>query len=206
MREVALSLANQGFAAAAIEYRLAPLNPFPAAVEDVRAFIAFARDHAQEWKIDPENIASLGNSAGGHLACMAGLTGEPHERANAVVDICGITDLSNPREKHFSISWSFLEAFMGVEYAGNEQTFRDASPLSHVDYQSPPFLVIHGEQDDIVSIEQSEILVRALEHYGVKHEYYSLPGEMHSFSFGAWAKIEQLFVEFLHNQFSHALR
>jgi acetyl esterase/lipase len=204
MRDVALRLAANGFAAACPNYRLAPLHPFPAAVDDIRSFVAAAKKNAAEWRIDPERIASLGNSAGGHLAAMAGLSPAPEARVSAVVDICGITDLTQPPQ-HFPVSWAFLEEFMGVPYEGNEELYRQASPLYQITSEAPPFLVVHGEADDIVSIKQSELLVAAFEEHGVKHEYHSLPNEMHSFSFLGWARVEQLFIDFLTNRFSHAL-
>jgi acetyl esterase/lipase len=206
MRDVALVIAGHGFAAACLNYRLAPLHPYPAAVEDIHAFLASAHRNAKEWKIDESRIAALGNSAGGHLACMAGLSGPREYRADTVIDICGITDLTRPREQHLSISWSFLEGFMGVDYEGNEELYREASPLYHVDTEAPPFLVIHGDSDDVVPIEQSQALVSAFEQYNVRYEYHPMPGEMHSFSFLGWAKIEQLFLQFLTERFSHALR
>ena len=205
MREVALGLAAKGFAAACPNYRLAPLNPYPAAVEDIHSFVKAARENAAEWRIDPERMASLGNSAGGHLAAMAGLTGLRENRVNAVVDISGISDLTVPREKHFAISWAFLEEFMGCQYEGNEAAYREASPITHVDSNSPPFLVIHGENDDIVPVEQSRELCRALADSGVRHTSEYLPNEMHSYSFLGWQRVEELYARFLTDQFSHAL-
>src|SRR5438105_13355138 len=70
MHDVARFFAANGYAAFCPQYRLAPLYPFPAAVEDCRRFVAFLRDKAHELKIIPESIGSIGNSAGGHLSAM----------------------------------------------------------------------------------------------------------------------------------------
>lgn len=207
-RDVAIRLAEAGFASACLNYRLAPLHPFPAAVEDILSFVSLAVTSGESWGIDPQRIATLGNSAGGQLAAMAGLIpafkGEPGPAA--VVDISGLNDLTRPREQHFPISWSFLEEFIGVPYEGNEDLYRQASPISYVTPDAPRFLVIHGEQDDVVPLEQSETLVAELKEHGVHYRFEKLSGESHSFSPQGWMKIERLFVDFLEDTFAHALR
>lgn len=200
-RDLAISLAHQGFAAACPGYRLAPLHPYPAAVEDVREFVGFTRHQAADWGIDPNRIAVLGNSAGGHLAAMAGVSGEPSQRANAVVDLCGIADLTRPREQHFMIAWGFLEQFMGVPYDGHEATYQAASPLWQLQSGLPPFYVVHGEADDVVPVQQSDTFVAALRRLEVRVEYLRIPGEDHSFSRGSFPMIERGYVSFLREVF-----
>ncbi|HZH99196.1 MAG TPA: alpha/beta hydrolase [Fimbriimonadaceae bacterium] len=204
MHEVARGLAELGFAAASPQYRLAPLYPCPAAIDDVQAFIDFAHANAATWGADPERIAVLGNSAGGHLACMAGLTRKNVVRA--VVDICGITDVTNPREQHFPIAWEFLDQFMGIPWEGNEEFFKQASPLHHVASDSPPFLVVHGDVDDIVPVEQSDALVAALRTRQVPVDYHRLPNEGHALSYGAWEHTFRLVKDFLSQTLNHAVR
>lgn len=195
MHDVAANLARNGFAAACISYRLAPLHPFPAAVNDVQAFLTYINENADSLGIDSSRVATLGNSAGGHLAAMGGLTGP--NPASAVVDICGISDVTDPRTQHYPVSWGFLEQFMQLPYEGNEEAFRQASPCHHVHQASPPFLLIHGEADDIVPVQQSKELARKLSEAGVKNYFVTLPNEGHGFSYEAWAKIERLYTEFL---------
>lgn len=191
--DVGIVLADHGFAAACPSYRLAPLHPFPTPVDDIRSFVRFARTEAElGW--DPARIATLGNSAGGHLASMAGLL-EPDIKA--VVDICGISDVTDPRAQHFPISWAFLEQFMQVPYEGNSETFRAASPLHQVAVSPPPFLIIHGEQDDIVPVAQSTALADELGRKGGEAELHILPHDGHSFSYESWEHITSLFVRFL---------
>ena len=72
-RDEAIWLAPQGFACACINYRLAPLYPFPVPVADCQAFVRFARTNHETLAIDPNQITAMGNSAGGHLALMLGL-------------------------------------------------------------------------------------------------------------------------------------
>jgi acetyl esterase/lipase len=206
MYEIAQILVLNGFAAACPQYRLAPLHPYPAAVEDTQTFVRFARAQAEEWNVDPNRFASLGISAGGHLALMLGLTNpvapadwprESRSQVNAVVDICGIADVTAPRETHFDISRSFLDQFMAVPYEGNEDRFREASPLYHVTPDDPPMLVVHGEDDDVVPVAQSDALVEKLRNAGVEVEYHRLPGERHAFSFESYTQITQWILTFL---------
>lgn len=196
-RELAIGLARQGFAAACPNYRLAPLHPFPAAVEDAATFVAFARDQAEEWNLDATRFASLGNSAGGHVATMCGVAQDPASQVNAVVNLCGLSDLTRPREQHFPIAWGFLEQFMGVPYEGNEATYQAASPLWQLRSGLPPFYVVHGDADDVVPVQQSDTLVAALRRLEVPVEYLRISGEDHGFSCGSFPMIERGYVSFL---------
>lgn len=193
---------QQGLACATISYRLAPLYPFPAAVSDVLAFIRYARENAAELGIDPNGIIAMGNSAGGHLACMAGLcthdpaTGDPAERANGVVSVCAITDLRDPDTNHFPIAASFLEQFMGGWYGGAEAKWALASPMSHMHEGAPPFLIFHGTEDSIVPTAQSQSLYASLCQAGVPAELHILEGEEHGFTYEAWMKMREMAAEF----------
>ncbi|MFQ3587852.1 MAG: alpha/beta hydrolase [Fimbriimonadaceae bacterium] len=214
MGEVARMFAESGFAAACPQYRLAPLFPYPAAVDDVLSFVRFCRTQAEEWKIDPDRIGSFGNSAGGHLAAMTGLldhppseaNGGPSGRVDAVVSLCGIFDLTEPGERHFPISMAFLTQFLGSEFEGFESTWREASPLAHVDAEAAPFLVVHGSADDIVPVEQSRAFVKALEQAGVAVEYHELEGEGHAFGYPAWLEIQRWSTNFLEKNLRHGYR
>lgn len=197
MHDVAEMLANQGFAAVCPQYRLAPLHPFPAAVEDIYACVTFVRSEASRFGVDPERFATLGNSAGGHLSAMAGLSEYADSRVQVVVDICGISDLTDPHGQHFPISLGFLEQFMGGPYAEMEELYRLASPLHKVRAGVPPFLLIHGDADDVVPAGQSEALAAALREAGGEAELHILPNEGHSFTWDGWLKIEGLMTGFL---------
>jgi acetyl esterase/lipase len=197
MHELIPFLAQMGFAAACPQYRLAPLHPFPAAVEDILSFVTFLRSRADELDLDPGRFASLGISAGGHLAAMAGLSRYADSRVQAVVDICGISDLTEPHAQHFPISHGFLEQFMGGPFEGNEETYRAASPIHQVAPGAPPFLLIHGNRDDVVPHEQSVAFERALQSAGAETELCILAGEGHSFTLEAWNRILELMGGFL---------
>lgn len=205
MDDIVSLFASNGYAAAAIDYRLAPLYPFPAPVIDAMNFVRYARENAQALHIHPEKIASFGNSAGAHLASMLGVLdrmpsepeSEPSARVQAVIDLCGISDVNDPQVQHNPIAWSFLEQLMEVPYEGNEERFRLASPVSHVDKHSAPFLIIHGEEDDVVPIDQSERMTAALRGHQVPVEFIRMPGESHAFTYQAWPFLSQTSLDFL---------
>lgn len=193
MHDVAAPLAGHGFVAFCPQYRFAPAHRFPAAVQDIQACIAYVRGHAEEHGVDPNRIAALGNSSGGHLAAMAGLTCG----LQAVVDISGISDLVNARGPAYAIGAAFVFEFMGATPDQQPERYAEASPITFVGPHAPPFLIVHGDHDDIVPIEQSERLRDALAAAGVPCEFHVFPGEAHSFSWDAWSRIEALYTDFL---------
>lgn len=207
---VAQFFAENGFAAFCPQYRLAPLHTYPAAVEDCQAFVAYLRANANDLQIHPEKIGAIGNSAGGYFAVMlavrdAFITGV-HTRVNAAVDICGLTDLTHPNEKHPKISLDFISQYMGKPFEGNEELWLEASPLYHVDENASPLLIFHGMQDDVVLPEQSIRLHKALTSYGVKAELVIFENEWHSFSLETFEKILQRSLDFFSEVFEYACR
>jgi len=193
MHDVARYFSANGYAAFCPQYRLAPLYPYPAAVEDIETFVGYLRDSSDSLRILPEAIGVIGNSAGGHLASMVGLAHDASQRANAVVDICGLTDLTKMKENHPPISWDFIGQFM-AGIPADDPRWIEASPLYRVMPEAPPFLIVHGEQDDVVYWEQSRKLYDALKQVGVEASLYLLPGQGHSFT-------EPGFVEILDKSF-----
>lgn len=198
MRDIAQIFANKGYTVAVPAYRLAPLHPFPAAVEDVHEALRFLRGKAEDWGYRTDRIVTLGNSAGGHLSAMCGLDQlDPACRANAVIALCPITDVCDPRDTHLPISWSFLEQFMAVPWEGNEDRYCAASPVRRVGPASPPFLIVHGDADDIVPVDQAHRLHEALQTHGVDSELIVMADEGHAFTYAAWTEIEAAIDRFL---------
>ncbi len=202
IRELAIEFAHQGYAAACCNYRLAPLHPFPAPVEDVKTFLRFARASSEDWNIDPTKIAALGVSAGGFLAATLGVSADPESRANVVVDLCGPVDLTRPHEQYLPIAWSYVDQLMGIDYDGNEKEFQAASPLWQLRPGLPPFLVIHGDADDVVPVQQSDTFVGALRRLEIPVEYLRIKGADHSFSNGTFPGIERSILGYLKDHFA----
>jgi acetyl esterase/lipase len=196
--DVAAPLAEQGFAAVCVQYRLAPQHFFPAACEDVAAAVKFLRANAVELGIDGGRIASLGNSAGGHLAAFVGLK----EKLQAVVAISGVGDLTAPAEYHTDIGIAFAVQFLGALPAEAPELYGEASPMRYVTKDAPPFLLVHGEVDDIVPIGQSELMFDALQANGTPVEFMRCPNEAHSFTYPAWSAIERRYTDFLKQTFA----
>lgn len=204
----ARQLAELGFATAAIEYRLAPLYCYPSQIADVQAFLAHARDYSDQLGIDPNQIATFGNSAGGYLATMSGIcrdrhvdSGDTSIHADAVVSVCGISDLSNKGDEDFGIALSFLEQYIGATYHERPELYTEASPLEHVSEKACPFLIFHGTADEVVAFDQSVQLAEKLRSTGTDVTFIALEGENHSFTAQAYSAVWQQTIDFLCKQF-----
>jgi acetyl esterase/lipase len=174
-------LAAGGYFACTIDYRLSGQAPFPAQIHDVKAAIRFIRANADKLAIDPERIGVWGHSAGGHLSALLGTTGDLWElegevgakadssAVQAVVDICGPTDLA--RIAPGGDAAPVVEALLGGRLKERTELAKQASPVTHVDPKDPPFLIIHGGQDQLVPPRQAEYLRDALKEAGVEVEY-----------------------------------
>ncbi|MBI5297431.1 MAG: alpha/beta hydrolase [Chloroflexi bacterium] len=159
------ALLQAGFAVFTIDYRLAPRHMFPAMIQDVKCAIRSIRAHAVDYNIDPGQIGAWGGSAGGHLVALLGTSDENagfdvgeyleySSRVQAVVDLYGPADLTltalTPAQEEL-----LTNAFTPDQY-------ELASPVTYVTTDDPPFLILHGEKDSLVPLEQSAILYSRL--------------------------------------------
>jgi acetyl esterase/lipase len=169
------NIAGAGYFIASIDYRLAPDYPFPAMIEDAKCSVRFLRAHAQELNINPDKIGVLGVSAGGHIASLLGLadetagwdTGqylEQSSRVQAVVDMFGPTDFSDPAY-HEKLQKRGYLLFNNV--SPDQAMLASASPVTYVSADDPPFLIIQGDQDSVVPPSQSQALYDRLTAAGV---------------------------------------
>ncbi|PPS43130.1 alpha/beta hydrolase [Chroococcidiopsis sp. TS-821] len=170
--------ARQGFFCASIEYRLSHEAIFPAQIEDCKSAIRFLRAHAQEFQIDSQRIGVWGVSAGGHLAALLGTTHHIPEfegnggwqgyssRVQAVCDWFGPTDFLRindfPRNIDFTPANSPEAALIGGIVAENQDKAAKANPITFVSKEAPPFLIVHGDKDLLVPLNQSQLLFDAL--------------------------------------------
>jgi acetyl esterase len=179
---IARMLAAQGYVAFAMNYRLAPAHPYPAAVDDVQASIEWVRAHASEFGLDPARIGALGGSAGGHLAGLVGTLGEgPLDRGariTAAVSWAGPMDVDPDR--FGPDSQIYLHAFLGCPGRPcDDATVAAASPISHVDPSDAPILLANGQEDVLVPADQALRMSAALEGAGVRHELLLVPNAGH---------------------------
>jgi len=209
----ALPLLNGGFAIASINYRLSQHAIFPAQLQDCKAAIRWLRAHAHEYGIDPDRIGVWGESAGGHLAALVGTTGDITEfdvgenlhvssAVQAVCDWFGPTDfttMNNSPELLSRNPENLPEArLIGGPVHENKDRARRANPITYVTKDDPPFLIMHGDNDNVVPINQSELLVEALKQTGVKVKYHVVKGGGHGFGAPQQLNmVRQFFIEHL---------
>lgn len=182
------TLQEAGFLLVSVEYRLAPTYKFPAMIEDVKCAVRFLRAHADEYNIDPERFGAIGLSAGGQLVSLLGLTDQTagfdvgeylnySSQVQAVVDICGVADLTPPFTK--TLFFDRMEVF--GTFDDRDPIFAKASPVSYVTPGAPPFLMFHGEFDTTVPPKQSMRLLNHLDVSGVEAELVLVKNADHSF-------------------------
>ncbi len=193
----ALEFARQGLVGVSINYRLSGVALFPAGVFDCKRAIRWVRAHAAKYGIDPERIGVVGGSAGGHLAALLGTSGddpylEGHEgyleqssRVQAVVDHYGAVDFlrmedAPGRMRHLTPD-SPESLWLGRTVTEVPDLARMANPITYIDSADPPMLIIHGENDGIVIIEQSEYLYEALRAAGVESEFIRVANADHGY-------------------------
>ncbi len=176
-------LARQGLVVVCVDYRLsAPGEPsWPGNLDDVREAVRWIRRHSSDYGIDPDRLAVLGASAGGHLALMLGaLPVDKSSQVNAVIDFYGPTDLRalaalrTPADRALELLLGGSPAMVGVGYDA-------ASPVRHVAAGGPPVLIVHGKDDFLVPLAQSQGLAEALARVGVPHRLITLEGSRHGF-------------------------
>ncbi len=179
-------LAIQGYNVAAINYRLAPKWQTPAPVEDIKAAMVYLCKNADELHIDTNNFVLIGRSAGAQIALLAAYTLHDN-RLKGVVDFYGPADMiwgysirSNPL---IMDSRKVMEDYIGGNYSQVPQKYAECSPLEFVDRQSIPTLIIHGENDVLVSREHSRRLNLKLQQNDIKHYWLKLPWATHGFDY-----------------------
>ncbi|TWU29292.1 alpha/beta hydrolase [Bythopirellula polymerisocia] len=180
---IAQQLAQQGFSAVAISYRLAPQDKFPAQIEDCKAAVRWMRIHAEELKLDPDHIGGFGYSAGAHLVTLLGTTDmqdglegvedpdhQPSTRLQAVVGGGTPCDF---RDMPTDLRW--LSFWLGGTRGEMAEQYRLASPASFVTSDDPPMFFFHGENDDLVPITQPQGMCQIMQQAHVPAELYVVP-------------------------------
>lgn len=187
-----IKLAQQGYVAMTVSYRLAPKFQFPAAIHDTKAAVRWARANAEKYKIDPNRIGTTGGSAGGHLAQFLAVTSDVKEfegtggnekfssKVACVVNVYGPSDFTKSYGKSVDAA-EVLPLWLG----GNLETARakhiQSSPLNWVTPHAAPTLCIHGTDDKYVAHEQAVWMIDRLKACGVEAELLTLEGAGHGF-------------------------
>jgi acetyl esterase/lipase len=165
--------AEQGFFTISIEYRLSGEATFPAQIEDVKMAVRWVHEHAEEYHLDAQRIGVWGHSSGGHLAALLGASGDrrtPEDKPvieRYSVQVQAVATLSGPADLLHMGEWnpnpnSFESQLLGGPVLERVELARNASPVAFINGAMPPFLIIHGIQDDLVPFQQAVILNNAL--------------------------------------------
>ncbi len=203
--EMRFALAKAGFVVAAAEYRVVP-NKFPAILEDGKSAVRFLKAHADAYGIDASKIGVLGDSAGGYLSQMVAVTGNEKQfdkgdnlhvdsTVQAAATLYGISDLRNIgagfdeaiQKVHQSpavteallVNGVAFNEYPGASILSDSDKALAASSLGHIKKNLPPFLIMHGTEDKLVSPVQSEQLYEALKQNGNLVTYVKVEGAAH---------------------------
>lgn len=189
----ATALANAGYTVFSVNHRSLPRFRYPAPVEDVQRAVRFIRHNAAKFGINPNKIGASGGSSGGHLVSMLGaLDGiglpsdpDPVERESAKVQC--VVARAAPVNFLTGANGSFL---LGItrplpadRSSAEYRTHVEASPISHVTPDDPPFLLMHGDKDEAVNITQSEEMEAKLKSAGVPVRFLRIAGAAHGPTF-----------------------
>ena len=199
MKKTVAEIINHGFALPSIDYRFSTQAVFPAQARDCNRAISYLYDHADKYGIDRERFALMGFSAGGHLASLVGLS-ENNDIASfympgssqlfsfkAVVDFYGPSELILFPGANDAKSPEGL--LIGAAPLTRPDLAKAASPVTYVDKNDPPFLILHGEKDELVSTRHSQLLSSWLSVVGVDNELIIVKDAPH---FGPMFDADQL--------------
>jgi alpha-L-fucosidase 2 len=163
-----------------IDYRLVGCTPAPACYQDVQCAIRYVHAHAAEYRIDPDRIFLIGQSAGGHMVSLAATLGDgPFPRTggwdDARNDVRGVISVAANYELT-TLSWGNI----WTPADGDAEAARKlASPVNHVKQEMRPLLVLHSDNDQSVPIDNALLMVKSLEEAGAPHEFRRYPDMGH---------------------------
>lgn len=176
--------AKKGYITATVSYRLKNDSIYPACVQDVSDAMHFLFSNAAKYGYDPDRVAMIGGSAGGHLVLMTTydfkepaipldstyLATRPH-KIKAVVDIYGPVDMTTP----YAQTQGLVTGFIGHPYSEKPELYWEASPAKYLRRDLPPTLIFQGTSDNLLPQSQSDTLKARLDRLGVPNEYFKLP-------------------------------
>lgn len=196
----ALRFLRDGYAVASLNYRLSQHAIFPAQIQDCKAALRWLRAHAQQFGYDALRVGVWGSSAGGHLVALLGTSGDVPEfdavgahasvssRVQCVVDFFGPTDLAAMAKQAPPDSALDHDApnspeskLVGGPIQQRRELARTANPITYTTPDDPPFLILHGDRDNLVPVGQSELLHAALQKAGVDSSLFVVKGAGHGF-------------------------
>ncbi len=201
-----VALAEKGYVAVTITYRLSPAYQFPAAVQDSKAAVRWLRANAGKYHLDPTRIGAIGGSAGGHLALFLGVTAgvkqfegegnlDQSSQVTCVVSHYGPSDFTQSYGKSVD-AHEVLPLFFGGNLTEKRKEHIAGSPLNWVTPNAAPTLCIHGTEDKYVAYEQAGWMVDRLKAAAVDAELLTLSGAGHGFKGADAEKAHQGTLDF----------
>ncbi|MEO0475274.1 MAG: alpha/beta hydrolase, partial [Planctomycetota bacterium] len=187
-------LTEEGFAVASVTYRLSREATYPAQLHDCKAAVRFLRANADKYGYNADRLGVAGASAGGHLVSLLGTTGndgkthgavgehdDVSSKVHAVYNLFGPTDLINLDDDRPGASprANLIAILLGADPDDEPELAKAADPATYIDKDDPPMLIVHGTEDPIVPLSQSEYLVKYLNKAGVEHRLEVIEGAGH---------------------------
>jgi acetyl esterase/lipase len=206
-------LAELGWVCVAINYRLSPRSTWPDQIVDVKRALAWTKEHIAEYGGDPDWVAITGGSAGGHLSSLAALTpNDPQFQpgfedadtsVRAAVPFYGLYDFTMNDAIHPLMAPTLSKYVFKLKRPDIVDAFRNASPITYVNPDAPPFFVLHGRNDSLIPVEQGRMFSKRLREVSRQPVAYAeLPFAQHAFDiFGsvraahATVAVEQFLAE-----------
>lgn len=202
----AIKLCNAGYVVVCINYRHAPKYPFPAQIQDCFVALRFMVENAQTYRIDPNRLYGFGYSAGGHLISLLATTSESDwldaatdspETLAPLPQLKGIAAGGAPCDFDWLPEDSpFLSYWLCATKADDGEIYERASPVCHVSRESPPFLLFHGADDQIVPVACVERMQKSLHACGVVCEVVQMPRSGHFETFSNLETVDQAIAFF----------
>jgi acetyl esterase/lipase len=212
MTKTMAAIVDAGYAIASIDYRFSTEAIFPANLQDCNRAISFLYDHADKYGFDVNRFAVMGFSAGGHLANMVGLTKNNHvtdffmKGSSTAFSIKAVVDFYGPAELVLFPTSNDAKSpegiLLGAAPLARPDLAKIASPITYVDKNDPPFLIIQGEKDESVNPKQSQLLSSWLTVKGVQNELIIVKDAPH---YGVMFDVDEVrikVIQFLQKQFS----
>jgi acetyl esterase/lipase len=226
-------VAQKGWAIACLNYRYSTEAIFPAQIHDSKAAIRWLRANATKYNFDPNKFGAWGASAGGHLSALLGTSGgvaslegklgnlNYSSTVQAVCNWYGPTDFTRVKpaftepispevlEKYRDRPWYLYTVvttlLLGGAVANNQKLAQAANPITYIDRNDPPFMIVHGDLDEIVPVSQSELLVSALQSKNVPVTFIRNPQMTHSHEGKNKEKFDPILVDLALNFFKKTL-
>jgi acetyl esterase/lipase len=194
MKNTIKDFIDSGYALASIDYRYSTEAVFPAQIQDCNEAVEFLYQHAVQYKLDKDRIALIGFSAGGHLASLMGLSNnnavkefyhngiKPRFKIKCVLDFYGPSDfimLANNPDTSINNMRNPVSILLGALPVDRPDLAKRASPVTYIDKNDPPFIIVQGEKDESVPNTQSKILSAWLKLAGVQNKLIIVPNAPH---------------------------